>query len=173
MAQKLTTACEGDVTTMTTINCADTESEAHDNAAFDEATSQLEEPGYLHEVSSDGVAFSRAETAVGYYDPEARIAAAAFLGLSGTAELGSLDQVIDVAAYKGFNRCPVLVCSKIKGKGAKNICHRLCANPSKFRANGGDFYGVHKYALKNYPALSSSSSRGGQGIRLQNGRGRL
>jgi hypothetical protein len=139
---------------MTTTNCANTGREAHDtaNAAFGEAASQLEELGYLHEMTSDGVVFSRAVTAVEDYDPEARITAAAFLGLSGTVELGSLDQVIDAAAYKGFNRCPVLVCSKSKEKGAKNICYRLCANPSKFHANGRHFCGVHKYTLKNHPS---------------------
>jgi hypothetical protein len=48
MAQKLMTACEG---AMAVIRCADTKSEAHDtaNTAFDEAASQLEELGYLHE----------------------------------------------------------------------------------------------------------------------------
>ena len=79
----------------------------------------------MHEITSDGVVFSRALKlpAVEAHDPDARIAAAAFLGLSGTAELGSLDQVLDVAAYKGFHRCPVLVCSKSKEKGTKNICY--------------------------------------------------
>jgi hypothetical protein len=48
------------------------------NAAFDVAASQLEELGYLHEITSDGVVFSRAEPAgVEEYDPEARTAAAA------------------------------------------------------------------------------------------------
>ena len=42
------------------------------------------------------------------YDPSARIAAATFLELDGPVELGSLDQVMDVSAYRGFNRCPVL-----------------------------------------------------------------
>jgi hypothetical protein len=51
------------------------------------------------------------------YDPSARTAAAAFLGLSGSVELGALDQVMDVTAYRCFNRCPVLVCSKSKEKG--------------------------------------------------------
>jgi hypothetical protein len=140
---------------MTTTSCVNTESEAHDtaNTAFDEAASQLEELGYLHEIISDGVVFSRAGTAVEDYDPEARIAAAAFLGLSGTAELGSLDQVLDVAAYKGFHRCPVLVCSKSKEEGAKDICYRLCANPSKFHSNGRHFCGVHKQVyLKESPS---------------------
>jgi hypothetical protein len=42
---------------MAIINCADTESGEHDtaNAAFDEAASQLEELGYVHEVALDGV----------------------------------------------------------------------------------------------------------------------
>jgi hypothetical protein len=54
------------------------------------------------------------------YGPAARTAAAAFLGrLSGTVELGSLDQVMDVAAYRSFHRCPVLVCSKSKEEGKK------------------------------------------------------
>jgi hypothetical protein len=61
-AQKLMTACEG---AMTATSCVNTESEAHDpaNATSDEAASQLEELGYLHEITPDGVAFSR-ETAV-------------------------------------------------------------------------------------------------------------
>jgi hypothetical protein len=43
---------------MTTSNCVNTESEAHDsaNATFEEAASQLEEQGYSHEINSDGVA---------------------------------------------------------------------------------------------------------------------
>ena len=59
MAQKLMAACEG---AMTTTNCASTGSEAQDtaNAAFDVAASQLEELGCLHEITSDGVVFSRA-----------------------------------------------------------------------------------------------------------------
>ena len=80
-------ACEG---AMTTINCADTESGAHDtaNAAFDEAASQLEELGYEYEITSDGVSFSRAEpvvqcSVVDEYGPDSRTAAAAFLGFSG------------------------------------------------------------------------------------------
>jgi hypothetical protein len=32
-----------------------------------------------------------------------------FLGLDGSVELGSLDQVMDVSAYRDFNRCPVVV----------------------------------------------------------------
>jgi hypothetical protein len=68
---------------------------------------------------------------VGDYDPDdADAAAAAFLGLSGTVELGSLDQVLDVAAYTGFHRCPVLVCSKGKEKGKKNTCYRQALRKS-------------------------------------------
>jgi hypothetical protein len=121
---------------MTTINCADTESEAHDTAvaAFEESSSQLGELGCEYEVTLDGVFFSRSEPVVAEYDPGTRIAAAAFLGLSGTVDLGSLDQVVDVAAYKGFHRCPVLVCPKSKVKGAKSTYYKLCANPSKFHA---------------------------------------
>jgi hypothetical protein len=117
-AKVLMTACEG---AMTTTSCANTESEAHDsaNATFEEAASQLEELGYSYEMSSDGILFSREPVVVGY-DSSARIAAAAFLGLDGSVELGSLDQVMDVSAYRGFNRCPVLVCSKSKYKGEKN-----------------------------------------------------
>jgi hypothetical protein len=57
-AQKLMTACEG---AMTTINCVNTESEAHDsaNATFEEAASQLEEQGYSHEIASTGFLFTR------------------------------------------------------------------------------------------------------------------
>jgi hypothetical protein len=52
------TACGG---AMTTTNCVDTGSEAHDsvNATFEETAFQLEELGYSHEISSDGVLFSR------------------------------------------------------------------------------------------------------------------
>jgi hypothetical protein len=50
--------------------------------------------------------------------PGTEIGAAHFLGLSGTMELGScLDQVIGAAAYKGFNRCPVLVCPNVQVDG--------------------------------------------------------
>jgi hypothetical protein len=66
-AQVLMTACEG---AMTTISCANTESDAqaHDsaNATFEEAASQLEELGYSHEISSDGVLFSRESVVVDY-----------------------------------------------------------------------------------------------------------
>jgi hypothetical protein len=82
MAQELMSTCEG---AMAIINCADTESDEHDtpaNAAFDEAASQLEELGYVHEVALDGVAFSRSEPDAGEYDPDTKIAAAAFLGLA-------------------------------------------------------------------------------------------
>ena len=94
---------------MAIICCADTESDEHDaaNATFDEAASQLEELGFMHEITLDGVAFSRSEPDAGEYDPETKIAAAPFLGLGGAVELGSLDQVADAAAYKGFSRCPV------------------------------------------------------------------
>jgi hypothetical protein len=47
------------------------------------------------------------------------------LGLGGSVELGSLDQVMDVSAYKCFNRCPALVRSKSKEKGKKNTCFEL------------------------------------------------
>jgi hypothetical protein len=96
---------------MTTINCADTESGAHDTAttAFEESASQLGELGYEYEITSDGVSFSRSETVVEEYEPETRIAPAAFLGLTGAVDLSSLDQVVGVAAYKGFHRCPVLL----------------------------------------------------------------
>jgi hypothetical protein len=67
----------------------------------------LEELGFMHEITLDGVVFSRSEPDAGEYDPETKIAAAPFLGLGGTVELGSLDQVADAAAYKGFSRCPV------------------------------------------------------------------
>jgi hypothetical protein len=129
-AKELMTACEG---TVAIINCANTGSEAHDlaNATSEEAASQLEELGYSHEISPDGVLFSR-EPVVEEYDPSARIAAAAFLGLEGPVELESLDQVMEVSAYRGFNRCPVLVCSKSKEKGKKNIYFKICSNPSKF-----------------------------------------
>jgi hypothetical protein len=134
-AQELMTACGG---SMASNNCVNTERrDAHDsaNATFEEAASQLEELGYSHEISheisSDGVLFSR-EPVVEEHDPSARTAAAAFLGLEGSVELGSLDRVMDVSVYRGFNRCPVLVCSKSKEKGKKNICYKLCSSPTKF-----------------------------------------
>jgi hypothetical protein len=94
---------------MTPTSCVNTGSEAHDpaNATFEEAASQLEEQDHSHKIISDGVIFLR-ESVVEEYDPSARTAAADFLGLSGSVELGSLDQVMDVTAYRGFNRCPVL-----------------------------------------------------------------
>jgi hypothetical protein len=106
-AQRLMSACEG---AMTTMNCADTYSGAHDSASndFEEASSQLEELGFEYEITSDRVFFSRSDTIVEEYDPATRIGAAPFLGLTGTVELGALDQVIDVSDYKGRHRCPVL-----------------------------------------------------------------
>jgi hypothetical protein len=125
MAQKLMSICEG---AMTIINCDTTEGDEHDTAtaAFDEAASSLEELGFVHEVTLDGVVFSRSEPDVGKYDPGTKIGAAHFLtehflGLSGTVGLGSLDQVIDAAAYKGFNRCPVLVCPNAQVDGVKRL----------------------------------------------------
>jgi hypothetical protein len=137
---------------MTAINCVDTKSEAHDsaNATFEEAASQSEEQGYSHEIIPDGVIFLR-ESVVEEYDPSARIAAADFLGLSGYVELGSLDQVVDVTAYRGFNRCPVLVCSKSKEGGKKNTYYKLCENPSKFHSMGQHFCGVHTFTLTKHP----------------------
>jgi hypothetical protein len=120
------------------------------NATFEEAASQLEELGYSHEIIADGVLFSR-EPVVEEHGPSARIAAAAFLGLGGSVELGSLDQVMDVLAYRGFNRCPVLVCSKSKEKGKKNTYYKLCANPSKFHSMGQHFCGVHAFTLTKHP----------------------
>jgi hypothetical protein len=63
MAQKLMSTCEGPMTIM---NCASTESDEHDtaNAAFEAASSQLEELGFEYEITSDGVFFSRSDTAV-------------------------------------------------------------------------------------------------------------
>jgi hypothetical protein len=117
-AQELMTACGG---AMTTTCCVNMGSGAHDsaNATFEEAASraQLEELGHSHKISPDGILFSR-EPVAEEYDPSFRTAAAAFLGLEGSVELGSLDQVLDVPAYRGFNCCPVLlVCSKSKEKG--------------------------------------------------------
>jgi hypothetical protein len=112
----------------------------------------LEELGFEYEITSDGVFFSRSDTVVEEYDPETRIAAAAFLGLSGAVELGSLDQVVGAAAYKGFHRCPVLVCPRSKVKGAKSTYYKLCANPSKFHVNGRHFCGVHKFTFRNHPS---------------------
>jgi hypothetical protein len=90
VAQKLMSTCGG---AMTIINCVDTESGAHDTAtaAFEGASSQLEELGFEYEITPDGVNFSRSDTAVPVYDPATRIGAAPFLGLTGTVELGSLD----------------------------------------------------------------------------------
>jgi hypothetical protein len=67
---------------MTTTSCANTESDEHGTAtaAFDEAASNLEELGFVHEVTLDGVAFSRcSEPDAGEYGPETKIAAAPFL----------------------------------------------------------------------------------------------
>ena len=52
---------------MEIINCANTEDDAHvvATAAFDEAASSLGEPGFGHEVTRDGVTFSRSEPDVG------------------------------------------------------------------------------------------------------------
>ena len=119
---------------MTIMNCDDTESGAREHrasAAFEEASSQLEELGFEYEITSDGVFFSRSDTDVLGYDPATRIGAAPFLGLTGAVELGSLDQVIDVSDYKGLHRCPVLVRPKSKVKGAKSTYYKFCANPSK------------------------------------------
>jgi hypothetical protein len=84
-------------------------------------------------------------------DPATRTGAAPFLGLTGAVEPGSLDQVIDVAAYKGLHRCPVLVCPRSKVKGAKSTHYKFGANPSKFHVNGRHFCGVHKFTFRIYP----------------------
>ena len=59
--------CEG---AMAITNCADTGSGEHDtaNAAFDEAASQLEELGYVYEMTPDGVVSSRSEPDAGEHD---------------------------------------------------------------------------------------------------------
>jgi hypothetical protein len=141
---------------MTTINCANTESDEHDtaNAAFDEAATHLGELGYVYEVAPDGVIFSRSEPDAGEYDPDAKIAAAAFLGLEGAVDLGSLDQVVGVAAYKGFNRCPVLVCPEVKVNGVRSTYYKFCANPSKFHSKGRHFAVCIGSPLRTTPALS-------------------
>jgi hypothetical protein len=89
MAQELMNTCED---AMAIMNCAGTESDEHDtaNAAFEDASSQLEELGFEYEMASDGVFFSRSDTVVPGYDPATRIGAAPFLGLTGAVELGSL-----------------------------------------------------------------------------------
>jgi hypothetical protein len=150
MAQKLMSTCEG---AMAIMNCADTGSGAHDPASndFEEASSQLEELGFEYEITSDGVFFSRSDAVVPGYDPA--IGAAPFLGLTGTAELGSLDQVIDVSDYSDFHRCQVLVCPKSKVKGAKSTYYKFCANPSKFQVNARHF------ALRSAQAYLPESSR--------------
>jgi hypothetical protein len=76
----------------------------------------------VYEMTPDGVVFSRSEPDAGEYDPGAKIAAAAFLGPEGsTADLGSLDQVVYVAAYsRGFKRCPVLVSPEVKVNGVRS-----------------------------------------------------
>ena len=73
--------------------------------------------------------------------PDTKIAAAPpFLGLGGSVDLGSLDQVVDVAAYKGFNRCPVLVCPNAKVEGVKSTYYKFCAkHPSRFHNKVGRF----------------------------------
>jgi hypothetical protein len=88
----------------------------------------------VYEVTLDGVAFSRSEPNTGEYGPTTKIGASPFLGLSGAVELGSLDQEIDVAEYKGFNRCPVLVCPNAQVNGVKSTYYKFCANPSKFHS---------------------------------------
>jgi hypothetical protein len=85
------------------------------------------------------------------HDPDTKIAAAAFLGLEGAVDLGSLEQVVDVAAYKGFNRCPVLVCPEVKVNGVRRTYYKFCANPSKFYSKGRHFCGVHRLTFKNHP----------------------
>ena len=107
--------------------------------------------GFEYEITSDGVSFSRSDTAVEEYDPATRIGAAPFLELTGTAEVGSLDQVIDVSDFKSLNRCLVLVCPKSKVKGAKSTYYKFCANPSKFQVNARHFCGVHKLTFQNHP----------------------
>jgi hypothetical protein len=116
----------------------------------------------VYEVAPDGVVFSRSEPDAGKYDPGTKIGAAPFLGLSGTAELGSLDQVIDAAAaYKGFNRCPVLVCPNVTVGGVKSTYYKFCANPSKFHSNGRHFCGVHKVTSRNQPDALKELRRAG------------
>jgi hypothetical protein len=141
---------------MAIMGCADTESGAYDNAsaAFEEqASSQLEELGFDYEITSEGVSFSRSGTAVEEYGPATRTGAAPFLGLTGTVEVGSLDQVIDVSDYKGLHRCPVLVCPKSKVKKVQKAppYYKFCANPSKFQVNARHFCGVHKLTFQNHP----------------------
>jgi hypothetical protein len=148
-AQELMNSFEDALTIM---DCADTESGAHDKApaAFEEVSSQLEELGFEYEIASDGV-FLRSDTAVEAYGPATRIGAAPFLELTGTVELGSLDQVIDVSDFKSLNRCLVLVCPKSKVKGAKSTYYKFCANPSKFQVNARHLCGVHKLTFQNHP----------------------
>jgi hypothetical protein len=59
MVQKLMSTCEG---AMAVISCVNTEGDEHDTATaapFDEAASSLEELGFVHEVTLDGVVFSK------------------------------------------------------------------------------------------------------------------
>jgi hypothetical protein len=151
MAQELMSVCED---AMAIISCVNTESDEHDTAtaAFDEAASSLEELGFVYEVTLDGVAFSRSEPDAGKYDPTTKIGAFPFLGLSGAVELGSLDQVTGAADYKGFNRCPVLICPNVQVDGVKSSYFKFCANPSKFHSNGQHFCGVHKFTSRNHPS---------------------
>ena len=149
-ARELISACED---AMVIINCDSTEDDAHGvaTAAFDEAASTLGELGFEHEVTLDGVTFSRSVPDVGEYDPTIKIGAAPFLGLNGTVELGTLDQVIDVAAFKALGRCMVIVCPNVVVRGVKSTVYKLCANPSKVTCNGHHFCGVHKLTLTNHP----------------------
>jgi hypothetical protein len=66
---------------MAIMDCADTESGAYDiaSAAFEEASSQLEELGFDYEITPEGASFSRSGTAVEEYGPATRIGAAPFL----------------------------------------------------------------------------------------------
>jgi hypothetical protein len=165
MAQKLMNSFED---AMAIMDHADTESAAYDqaSAAFEEAPSQLEELGFEYEITSEGVSFSRSGTAVEEHDPATRIGAVPFLGLSGTSEVGSLDQVIDVSDFKSLNRFLVLlVCPKSKVKGAKSTYYKFCANPFERMAS----YTAHlelrqelKDGARLHPLLRDATRRGAQ-----------
>jgi hypothetical protein len=101
-AQVLVTACGA---AMAITSCVNTESDAHDsaNATFEEAASQLEELGYSHEISSDGVLFSRGPLVEEYAPSAARIAAAAFTsrarGIGGARITGSSDGRVHLQGF--------------------------------------------------------------------------
>jgi hypothetical protein len=146
-------------------NCVSTGSEAHAdsaNATFDEAALQLEELGYLHELTSDGVVFSRAEAVVEDYD-RIRIAAAAFLGLSaewnGRARItGSGDRR---GCIQGFPSLPGSSLLEEQREGCKEHLLQALRKSVQVHSMGQHFCGVHKYTLNKESPQRPPSRRAG------------